>query len=82
MLYEVITGLTCLNVKTGEITTFGMTDGLQADQFFWGACAKSHNGDLLFGGINGVITSYSIHYTKLYDAHLLVDKCTPFAFKI
>lgn len=46
-------GLVCFNVETEEIITYNVNDGLQANQFYWGAGAKSANGELLFGGING-----------------------------
>ena len=59
MLYEVIT-----------ISNYDVGDGLQDYEFSELACCKRKNGEFLFGGvrgINAVITSYSIHYTKLYD---------------
>lgn len=46
-------GLAAFNPKTEEFTIYDVNDGLQANQFYWGARAKSADGQLLFGGING-----------------------------
>ncbi|MHB1687658.1 MAG: ligand-binding sensor domain-containing protein [Ignavibacteriaceae bacterium] len=37
---------------------YNESDGLQSNQFFWGAALKSKNGELFFGGINGFNAFY------------------------
>ncbi len=46
-------GLSKLDVYTEEFANYYKSDGLQDNQFFWGAAAKGANDNLLFGGING-----------------------------
>jgi ligand-binding sensor domain-containing protein len=46
-------GLANFNPKNNNFEVYDVNDGLQANQFFWGARAKGNNGELLFGGING-----------------------------
>jgi ligand-binding sensor domain-containing protein len=46
-------GLAKFNPRNESIEVYDVNDGLQANQFFWGARAKGNNGELLFGGING-----------------------------
>ncbi len=47
-------GLSRLNLKTGQINNYYENDGLQSDQFYWGASCKGNNNELLFGGVNGL----------------------------
>ncbi|MEP7377308.1 MAG: ATP-binding protein [Chitinophagaceae bacterium] len=55
-----------------QIRNFGKTDGLQDDEFNTGAFAKLANGDLAFGGVNGV---------NVFDpAEVLVTGYSPPAF--
>ncbi len=46
-------GLARFNPTTLEVNTYDHHDGLQGDQFYWGAGFKSSSGELFFGGING-----------------------------
>ena len=46
-------GLTKINTTTKKFYTYQKTDGLQSDEFNFGAYYKSQNGNLYFGGING-----------------------------
>ncbi|QQS50374.1 MAG: GAF domain-containing protein [Bacteroidota bacterium] len=46
-------GLSCFDPATEKFINYDVNDGLQANQFFWGARAIGLNGELLFGGING-----------------------------
>ncbi len=46
-------GLACFDPATEQFENYDVNDGLQANQFYWGARAKGLNGELLFGGING-----------------------------
>ena len=41
------------NPRTGQVTTYGVSDGLQATEFNFGAWYQSPAGGLYFGGING-----------------------------
>jgi ligand-binding sensor domain-containing protein/signal transduction histidine kinase len=46
-------GLSKIEPKTGNVSNYFENDGLQSDQFYWGASSISNNGELLFGGVNG-----------------------------
>jgi len=47
-------GLVRFDYKTGEITSFDRYDGLQSNEFNQGAFCRRKNGQLLFGGIEGI----------------------------
>ncbi|MCL5028662.1 MAG: histidine kinase [Bacteroidetes bacterium] len=51
-------GLSKFNSKTGVFRNYYQSDGLQGNQFFWGASFKGRNGELFFGGTNGVNAFY------------------------
>lgn len=46
-------GLARFDPDTEQFENYDVNDGLQGNQFFWGARAKGFNGELLFGGMNG-----------------------------
>jgi diguanylate cyclase (GGDEF)-like protein len=46
-------GLSCFDPKTGQFTNYGVSDGLQASEFNFGAWYQSTSGELFFGGLNG-----------------------------
>ena len=46
-------GLANFNPSTNRFIKYDANDGLQGNQFFWGARAKSVDGRLIFGGLNG-----------------------------
>ncbi len=46
-------GLSRFDPKTEQFRNYDVSNGLQSDQFFWGASIKSKTGELIFGGING-----------------------------
>jgi|GEM_PF-1665252 len=46
-------GLCRLNLKTGNIKNYDMSNGVQSNEFNTGAFQRLANGDLVFGGING-----------------------------
>tara|TARA_B100000809_G_scaffold43630_2_gene37910 strand:+ start:49078 stop:53193 length:4116 start_codon:yes stop_codon:yes gene_type:complete len=47
-------GISRLNLTTLEIKNFDESDGLQGNEFNYGAYLKKENGDLMFGGANGL----------------------------
>ncbi len=47
-------GISKFNPKTGYFRNYYQSDGLQGNQFFWGASFKGYDGELFFGGTNGV----------------------------
>jgi ligand-binding sensor domain-containing protein len=47
-------GLSKFNPETLEFRNYSITDGLQSNQFSWGAFSKTRNGESFFGGINGL----------------------------
>lgn len=59
-------GLSFIDIKTGEITNFDASHGLQGNIFENNACAKTKNGLMLFGGNNGFNIFYpdSLKITK------------------
>ncbi len=63
-------GLTRFSTNDYKINNFNESDGLSSSYFFWGACAKKSNGDLLFGGING-FTEFN---PKLIQDNILIPK--------
>lgn len=51
-------GISEFNPETEQFTNYDIRDGLQSNQFSWGAYYKSHDGELYFGGINGLNSFY------------------------
>jgi two-component system sensor histidine kinase ChiS len=51
-------GLCQLNPKTGKTKNYYKENGLQSDQFTYNACLKTQDGEMFFGGINGVTAFY------------------------
>ncbi len=47
-------GLCMFNPFTADIVNYTKVDGLQSNQFYWGASCKTSDGILFFGGINGL----------------------------
>ncbi|HVU82264.1 MAG TPA: EAL domain-containing protein, partial [Rhodanobacteraceae bacterium] len=43
-------GLGLLDPKTGSVRSFGVADGIQGNEYTSGACLRTTNGTLLFGG--------------------------------
>lgn len=62
-------GLASFNPKSEEFVVYDVNDGLQGNQFFWGARTKGPNGELLFGGING--------FNMFFPAEIESDQTTP-----
>lgn len=48
-----IHGLSRLDLRTRQFKNFDESDGLQSNEFNYGAYLKNDNGELLFGGVNG-----------------------------
>jgi diguanylate cyclase (GGDEF)-like protein len=46
-------GLSCFDPRSRKTLNYGVSDGLQAAEFNFGAWHKSPSGELFFGGING-----------------------------
>ena len=79
-------GLSSYNYKTKIFKNYYTTDGLQSNQFFWGAFHKNANGDIFVGGINGlnyfnpeeirdnpnVPPAYIVDF-KIYNKSILTD---------
>lgn len=47
-------GISRINIDSKEVKTFDEIDGIQGNEFNYGACLKTKSGDLIFGGSNGV----------------------------
>jgi len=46
-------GLTRFSPSTGKSRNYDVQDGLQSNEFYWGAFCKTKDGTMLFGGVNG-----------------------------
>lgn len=57
-------GLACLSLSTGSHCEYDIFDGLQGNQFNFFSYHKSENGELFFGGLNG-ITAFRPEYLAL-----------------
>lgn len=51
-------GLSMFNSQEETFRNYDASDGLQGNQFFWGASLKGENGELYFGGTNGFNVFY------------------------
>ena len=47
-------GLSCFNPFSGTFRNFSISDGLQSNQFNPGSHCRKGNGEIMFGGINGI----------------------------
>jgi len=47
-------GISKLNINKEEFTNYDESDGLQSNEFFWGAGFHGVNDEIFFGGINGL----------------------------
>jgi len=54
-----VNGLARFNPVTGEVKNYYKENGLQSNQFNYNAYLKTRDGEMLFGGINGVTAFYS-----------------------
>lgn len=62
-------GIAAFTPKTEEFAVYDVNDGLQANQFYWGARTKGASGELLFGGING--------FNMFLPEEIVSDQTTP-----
>lgn len=51
-------GIASFNPKTKAIRSYGVTDGLWGGEFKGHSCLKTTDGQMLFGGVNGISTFY------------------------
>lgn len=49
-------GISCFNPETEKFRNFTETDGLQSNQFNTSSCYRTPEGEMYFGGINGLTT--------------------------
>jgi len=47
-------GLSKFNPQTKKFRNYDATEGLQGNEFYWGAGCRTRDGKLLFGGVNGL----------------------------
>ena len=47
-------GLTRFSPSTGKSRNYDVQDGLQSNEFYWGAFCETKDGTMLFGGVNGL----------------------------
>ena len=78
-------GLTKFDAKNTKMTSYSVSDGLQSNEFSEHASFRSQNGELFFGGINGVNSFYPENIKSnnlnpqvtLTDFYLFNEKITP-----
>ena len=56
----------------GHIFNLGKEDGLQSDEFNYGAAAKTADGQLFFGGVNGLNSFYPNQLSSILDTPRLI----------
>jgi signal transduction histidine kinase/ligand-binding sensor domain-containing protein/CheY-like chemotaxis protein/AraC-like DNA-binding protein len=56
--FSTLSGISKLNVETQVFTHYYASDGLQGNEFSKGAAFKSADGELFFGGVNGITNFY------------------------
>ncbi len=61
-------GLSRFNLNTATFANFTTEDGIQDDQFFWGAVAKGHSKEMIFGGVNG--------FNVIHPENISIDSTT------
>ena len=49
-------GISCFNPETEKFRNFTEADGLQSNQFNTSSCYRTSDGEMYFGGINGLTT--------------------------
>ncbi len=76
-------GISRFNPLTEKFRNFDIKDGLQSNQFFWGAFCKAKDGELFFGGVNGFNSFYpselkdNKHIPPVYITNISVITSTP-----
>jgi C4-dicarboxylate-specific signal transduction histidine kinase len=65
-------GISKFNPNTEIFQNFDQDDGLQNDHFFWGSSHKSKDGELFFGGIDGLNSFYPDSINKLLNVPMAV----------
>ncbi|RKR14422.1 two component regulator with propeller domain [Maribacter vaceletii] len=60
-------GISRINIHTKEVRNFDETDGLQGNEFNYGACLKTKKGNLVFGGTTGF---------TIFDPSKIIEKDT------
>ena len=65
-------GISKFNVHKEDFRNYTIEDGLQSNQFFWGAAYSTADGEFYFGGINGL--------NSFYPNQLLENKVIPKVF--
>ena len=68
-------GLSKFNIDEEIFHNFDINDGLQENQFYWNAYAKSRSGKMYFGGINGLNIFHpdSIEYSEEFPKVVITD---------
>ncbi|MEQ9116878.1 two-component regulator propeller domain-containing protein [Fulvivirga sp.] len=51
-------GLSKFNKTTEQFRSYDASEGLQSNEFYWGASYKNRDGSMMFGGVNGLNIFY------------------------
>ncbi len=66
-------GINCYSPSRGRISNFYIQDGLCVNQFFWnGACCNPLTGNLLFGGISGLVEIDAERFSHINDSYNVI----------
>lgn len=57
-------GLSQFNPETEKFRNYDSSEGLQGNEFYWGASWKNADGSLMFGGVNGLNIFYPSEITN------------------
>ena len=68
-------GILKFNPESKSLIKYDVSDGLQSNEFYWGASLKGKNEDLFFGGVNGfnIFTPDSIKMNKTIPEVVITD---------
>ncbi len=72
-------GVSCFNPSTDKFRNFTEADGLQSNQFNTSSCYRTSNGQMFFGGINGLTTFRpELLQDNPYTPPVVITKLEPF----
>ena len=70
-------GISKFNANQESFRNYTMEDGLQSNQFFWGAAHSTLDGEFYFGGINGLNSFYPNQFLENKNIpQIFITKCS------
>jgi len=71
-------GISCFDPENSIFYNYDVRDGVQSNEFNYGAAYRSHQGEIFFGGMNG----YNHFFPKLIRKNSYIPPVTVTSFKI